>query len=471
MAEAIGVGPLPDQGTSVDAPRVLDERYELGERVGSGGMADVWRARDRRLQREVAVKILPAYSTGDERQRARLAREARALAASSHPNIVTVYDYGEANDGPDRVTPFLVMELVEGRDLARTLEETGPMPVRKAQELVGAVCAGVAHAHRAGVVHGDLKPANILMGPHGPKVGDFGVARILDEETGTTTVAATPSYAAPEVLRGERATFASDVYSAACILFHALTGKPPFAGNNAWEVASKHLEEPAPKIKRLRPDVSPEIAAAISRGMDKRPRWRYPDIASFAEAIGVQATVVTTPPVPVAVAGPNVEDDAARTQKVEGATPTPPVVERTEVISGIEPEPGVRGWLTPQRMLIPAVIALLAVVVFAFTRDGSAPPRTVPDVAGQVYTEAAAELRLEGYDVDVSFRPITEGKPGAVLETIPEAGTVLEGDANDVHLVVGVEAATPRPEVQPASGGGGGGGGGKGKGRKGRDRD
>ncbi len=249
-AEHFGIGARPHQ--------VLDDRYELVERVGAGGMAEVWSARDARLGRQVAVKVITGAM--DESKRRKFEREARALAAVSHPNIVRVFDYGEATAAGGNVVPYVVMELVDGPDLQRYLTDRGPLAVAEAQDVLGRILAAVEVAHVAGIVHGDLKPANIFMGSHGPKVGDFGVARILGEETGSTTVAATPTFAAPEVLKGERPTTASDVYSAGCLAYQLLAGRPPYEGTNAWEVASKHIEAPVSEDRQ-------------GRGQTCRPSW------------------------------------------------------------------------------------------------------------------------------------------------------------------------------------------------------
>ena len=276
-----------DERGALSGKRVLDDRYELIELVGTGGMAEVWKAHDRRLGRDVAVKILAGPATNDESRRRRIEREAKALAATNHPNIVAVYDYGEEEASPDgECLPYIVMELVDGPDLGRYVAEHGPLPVDETREIMSGVLAAVERAHVSGVVHGDLKPANVFIGPHGPKVGDFGVARILGQETGTTTVAATPTFAAPEVLRGERATPASDVYSAACLTYELLAGRAPYEGASGWEVAQKHFESPPPHVRRVRPDVPSDLDAAIYRGMEKRERKRFASAADFGDAIG-----------------------------------------------------------------------------------------------------------------------------------------------------------------------------------------
>src|SRR5439155_16856045 len=196
------------------------------------------------------------------------------------------YDYGEDSSGE----PFIVTELVDGPDLHRYVASAGAVPADRAVEIMRGVLSGIQVAHEAGIVHGDLKPANVLLSEDGPKVGDFGVARILEQETGTTTVAATPTFASPEVLKGERATPASDVYSAACLAFQLLTGRAPYDGANGWEVASQHLEAPVPHVREFT-NVSPELDATIHRGMSKEPHRRWPTAADFSRALLAESDV------------------------------------------------------------------------------------------------------------------------------------------------------------------------------------
>jgi hypothetical protein len=454
--------PMPGLGRG---RRILEERYELLERIGVGGMAEVWRALDSRLDREVAVKLLPATEAKEASRRHKIEREARALAATSHPNIVAVYDYGEAPapDGAEgEVVPYLVMELVEGPDLHRYLEDKGPLPLGETTELVGGILAAVHRAHEAGVVHGDLKPANVFISPHGPKVGDFGVARILDEETGTTTVAATPTFAAPEILKGERATTASDVYSVACLAFQALTGRPPFEGANAWDVASKHMEAPVPKVRKLRSDVPADLDGAIQKGMEKNPKRRFPDAASFAAAL---ASSVTKAADGVAVPG------AAATAAMPVSPDAPPVGEPTQALTTPRPNAARIAVLGPfagvwerlsrrtrgtvhrspnRRVLLLLLIPLLLLVAWLAMREPGPEMRELPDVVGERYQDAAAELRLEGFKVDVSFRPVTDDTVGRVIETIPAAEEQVAA-GSDVHMIAGALAPTPAPAVQPSA--------------------
>jgi predicted Ser/Thr protein kinase len=259
---------------------VIAERYELEELAGSGGMSSVFRARDRLLERSVALKILHAHYAEDEDTIERFRREARAVAQLSHPNIVTVIDRGE-EDGRQ----FIVFEYIDGQTLKEIVEERGPLPVREAVELAIGVAHGLAFAHANGLVHRDVKPQNVLLNGDGkPKVTDFGIARSLDVAgvTQTGTVLGTSHYIAPEQASGQPVDAQTDVYSLGAVLYELLTGAPPFDGENFVSVALKHLHEPAPSVLERRPDVPLRLAAAVDRALSKQPWDRFPTMDAFA---------------------------------------------------------------------------------------------------------------------------------------------------------------------------------------------
>src|SRR6266508_3840845 len=260
---------------------VIADRYELEKLVGTGGMSNVYCARDRLLERKVALKVLHPHYTEDEEYVARFRHEARAVAQLSHPHIVTVIDRGE-EDGQQ----FIVFEYVDGENLKQLVERTGPLPARRAVELALEVADALAFAHEHGLVHRDVKPQNVLLTPDGAaKVTDFGIARSLDVEHGVTqtgTVLGTSNYIAPEQASGDRAGPQSDVYSLGVVLFQLLTGRVPFDGENFVTVAMKHINEPAPSVTARRRDVPPRLAAAVSRALAKDPRDRFDSMDAFA---------------------------------------------------------------------------------------------------------------------------------------------------------------------------------------------
>jgi serine/threonine protein kinase len=260
---------------------VMAERYELEELVGSGGMSSVYRARDRLLERHVALKVLHHHFAEDDEYVERFRREARAVAQLTHPNIVTVIDRGEA-DG----SQYIVFEYVEGENLKQLLERSGPLPVQDALELALGIARALAFAHEHGLVHRDVKPQNVLLNGDGrPKVTDFGIARSLDIEHGFTqtgTVLGTSNYIAPEQASGNRVGVHTDVYSLGVVLFELLTGEVPFDGDNFVAVAMRHINEEAPSVLERRGDVPARVAAAIERALAKDPRDRFPSMDAFA---------------------------------------------------------------------------------------------------------------------------------------------------------------------------------------------
>jgi eukaryotic-like serine/threonine-protein kinase len=270
---------------------VLAYRYELEELVGTGGMSSVFRAHDRLLDRKVALKILHQQYSGDDDYVERFKREARSVAALSHPNVVTVIDRGEHED-----RQFIVFEYVEGENLKRLIERRGPAPVPNALELAIQIARGLAFAHQQGLIHRDVKPQNVLLNGDGrAKVTDFGIARSLNVQRGMTqtgTVLGTSDYIAPEQAQGKDVGEHTDVYSLGVVLYELLTGEVPFPGENFVAVAMRHINDPPPSVRQKRPEVPPRIEAAVQRAMAKDPAERFPTMADFGREL--EACMSTT---------------------------------------------------------------------------------------------------------------------------------------------------------------------------------
>jgi serine/threonine protein kinase len=283
---------------------VLAERYEVLDHLGSGGMASVWRGRDRRLNRDVAVKMLSEHLAADPGFRSRFEREALHIASLKHPNIVTVYDSGSEGD-----TYYIVMELVEGESLQAKLDATaGGLELELAERLGAEALSGLAHAHRKGIIHRDIKPANVLLTEEvTAKLADFGIARATDDAGRLTTTGSflgTPSYASPEQLSGLPVTAATDLYSIGCVIYQCLAGRPPFEAEIAAGVIAQHLQATPRSVREYRPETPPAVEATLLTALEKDPARRFSSAAEMRESLlgggvhrdgGQAASTVVTP--------------------------------------------------------------------------------------------------------------------------------------------------------------------------------
>jgi len=274
----------------VGAASVGDGRYRLERPLGHGGMGTVYVAHDVELDRPVAVKLLAESLAGDETFRRRFLREARLAARLSHPNVVAVYDAGEAQDG----RPYIVMELVDGS----TLEGRGPLPPREAVGLALQACRGLAHAHAAGLVHRDVKPHNLLLRTDGTlKVADFGIARAAEATalTQVGTVLGTAAYLAPEQATGGEVTPATDVYALGAVLYELLTGRPPYEPASLADLAERPEITP---VGELAPEVWPQLEDAVMRGLARNPAYRQPSADELAHELGAPTAPTRVEPAP-----------------------------------------------------------------------------------------------------------------------------------------------------------------------------
>jgi eukaryotic-like serine/threonine-protein kinase len=280
---------------------VVAGRYELEELVGSGGMSSVFRARDRVLERTVALKVLHRQLVDDEEYVERFRREAQMVAGLLHHNIVTVIDRGE-----DEGTPFIVFEHVGGENLKQLVEREGPLPIERALDLAIQIAHGLAFAHQNGYIHRDVKPQNVLLNGNGEaKVTDFGIARSLDLHRGVTQTGAvlgTSEYIAPEQAQGQHVDERTDVYSLGILVYELLTGELPFSGENFVAMAMQHINEPAPRVSERRPGIPPRLDAAVACALAKRPDDRFATMADFGRELegcladGSSPTMVLSPP-------------------------------------------------------------------------------------------------------------------------------------------------------------------------------
>ncbi|HVD85985.1 MAG TPA: protein kinase [Solirubrobacterales bacterium] len=280
----------------------LSGRYETGERLGTGGMSNVYKATDRILERTVAVKVLAEHLSDDERFVARFRREALAVAKLIHPNIVQVYD-----TGVDEGRHYIVMEYVEGRSGAQILQRSGPVEAEIAAEIGAQACAGLDYAHRRGIIHRDVKPGNLMIvgGPVGGgaqlavKLTDFGIARAIEQTriTQVGSVVGTAAYLAPEQVRGEEATPATDVYALGVVLYQFLTGRLPYEGSSLAELAVRQQNEKPLPPNTYNSEVPETLGAAVLRALEGDPNRRYASAEELATGLrlGLQGEDVTLP--------------------------------------------------------------------------------------------------------------------------------------------------------------------------------
>jgi serine/threonine protein kinase/beta-lactam-binding protein with PASTA domain len=293
----------------VNTQRVLNGRYELGELIGRGGMADVHKGVDARLGRTVAIKLLRPDLARDPQFQARFKREAQAVAALNHPSIVAIYDTGDhaVPGGPEDTVrvPYIVMEFVSGKTL-RDLIRAKEVSIDQAVEFTLGVLSALEYSHKAGIVHRDIKPANVMFCENSSsvKVMDFGIARAIADSSATMTqtqaVVGTAQYLSPEQARGETVDARSDLYSAACLLFEMLTARPPFIGDSPVSVAYQHVREIPEPASHFNPEVTPALDSVLAKALQKNRADRFQDAAAFRRALRAARNGI---PVPELLAG------------------------------------------------------------------------------------------------------------------------------------------------------------------------
>ncbi|MDT4913156.1 MAG: eukaryotic-like serine/threonine-protein kinase, partial [Pseudonocardiales bacterium] len=374
-------------------PRIAGGRYELGELIGYGGMAEVHRGRDTRLNREVAIKVLRPDLARDPAFLHRFRREAHSAAGLNHPSIVSVYDTGE-DTGPDGTTqPFIVMEFVEGRTLRDIVKGEGRLPVRRAMEVVADVCAALDFSHRNGIIHRDIKPANIMITPAGAvKVMDFGIARAVADNSATVTqtanVIGTAQYLSPEQARGETVDARSDVYSTGCVLYELVTGVPPFQGDSPVAVAYQHVRENPVVPSARNPEVPRVVDSIVMKALAKNQLNRYQSAGDMRQDL--QRALADQP-----VLAESIMTDAERTQFI-ARTPPPPVALRRTDYPPDEDDGRRTGliWAAVVVALLLVIGAAAYAIVFLGKDNNGTKTVSVPGtLTGKVPAAAEADIR------------------------------------------------------------------------------
>ncbi|MBX3031266.1 MAG: Stk1 family PASTA domain-containing Ser/Thr kinase [Chloroflexi bacterium] len=444
-----------------DVGHVLGSRYALVEMVGQGGMATIYRGRDTKLGRDVAIKVLRGEYGSDASFLARFQREAQAAAQLNHPNVVAVFDYGQ-----DPVGPYIVMELVTGGDLAGALRERGPLPPTVATSLGQQIADALHAAHARGIVHRDIKPSNVLLSTGGRvKVADFGIAQAFTDAQLTMTGVTMGSvhYFSPEQAKGEPVTSASDIYSAGLVLYEMLTGQRAYSGGTAAEVAMARLSGRIPSPVEQRPDVPAALDAIVRWCLQPDPRAR-PAAADLASALGrFLADPYGSSSYP-AVSQPTPATRAAATTRTGTATrsgprsPTPPTGHR-QAVPVSDPGGGGRlGWAAILLGLFVLVVAGVLLFLALLSDVGRPAPTTgpatptptatprptqlaVPRFVGLPVTTAIALADQLGLDLDEERRQTDEAAPGTVIDQRPAPGTMVS-PGRTVSLIIAQQADT-----------------------------
>ncbi len=399
--------------------RVLDGRYALEVLVGSGGMADVYRAKDQLLERTVAVKILHQQYENDKEFIERFQREAKAAARITHPNIVNVYDVGIAEG-----RHYIVMEYVPGRTLKERIKEEGPVPAAEALHIARQIAGALAQAHINNLVHCDIKPHNILVMPDGNvKVADFGIARAVTESTMTynDNIMGSVHYFSPEQARGTIITPKSDVYSLGVVLYEMLTGRIPFDGNTAVSIARKHLEEEPQPLRSLVPNIPPVVEALVTRMMAKDPALR-PDSRLLVQDItrAEQMMRGDTSAMPV------FDPEATRVLSPVEAQEIGAIAEAEEEAAAAEEKSFFRTKKFKFGLVFILLLGFFTGFFLSFGKFWSSVEITVPDVTGKQLTLARQILEDQHLRVTVAETFDASVPVGVVVSQTPEAGSTVK---------------------------------------------
>ncbi|KJX75931.1 Stk1 family PASTA domain-containing Ser/Thr kinase [Mycobacterium lepromatosis] len=415
----------------------LSDRYELGDILGFGGMSEVHLARDVRLHRDVAVKVLRADLARDPSFYLRFRREAQNAAALNHPSIVAIYDTGEAETSAGPL-PYIVMEYVDGATLRDIVHTDGPMPPQQAIEIVADTCQALNFSHQNGIIHRDIKPANIMISTtNAVKVMDFGIARAIADSTNVTQTAAvigTAQYLSPEQARGDSVDARSDIYSLGCVLYEILTGEPPFIGDSPVSVAYQHVrEDPTPPSQRHE-GISVDLDAVVLKALAKNPENRYQTASEMrADLIRVHSG---QPP-----EAPKVLTDADRSSLLSSGAGSFGGL-RADAPSRQSLDEIERGGSIGHWVAVVAVLAVLTIAVVAAFNifGGNTREVQVPDVRGQISADAISALQNRGFKTRALQKPDSTIPPDHVISTNPGANALMgAGDEITINISTGPE--------------------------------
>lgn len=422
-------------------PRQLSDRYELGEILGFGGMSEVHLARDQRLHRDVAVKVLRADLARDPSFYLRFRREAQNAAALNHPAIVAVYDTGEA-ETPAGPLPYIVMEYVDGVTLRDIVHTEGPMTPKRAIEVIADACQALNFSHQNGIIHRDVKPANIMISSanNAVKVMDFGIARALADSgnsvTQTAAVIGTAQYLSPEQARGDPVDARSDVYSLGCVLYEMLTGEPPFTGDSPVSVAYQHVREDPTAPSERHEGISPDLDAVVLKALTKNPENRYQTAAEMRTDL-VRVHNGEAPEAPKVLTGAERSSMMSSSGHLGGPRTDPLPRQNFDESDRDRSNGSVGRWVA-----VVAVLAVLTIVVTIAinTFGGATRSVAVPDVRGLSSADAIVALQNKGFRTRTQQKPDSQILPDHVISTDPVAvSSAGAGDEITINVSTGPE--------------------------------
>ena len=465
-------------------PQVLAGRYEIRDLIGRGGMAEVHLGYDKRLSRIIAIKLLRSDIAGDPTFQARFRREAQSAAALNHPTIVAVYDSGEEEittpNGSTRSVPYIVMEYVEGHTVRELLGDGEAVPIPEAVEITTGVLDALEYSHRAGIVHRDIKPGNIMLTSTGAvKVMDFGIARAMEDSSATVTqthaVVGTAQYLSPEQARGEIVDARSDLYSTGCLLYELLTGQPPFTGDSAVAIAYQHVREIPKPPSSLAADVPESLDRVVLKALAKTRDDRYQDAAHMrTELLAAERGM--------AVSAPATDTWQSTTAMPSATAPSPAVPAPPP--SAAPPQAGPekaaedkrprRRWWVWLLLIILLILAGTLIGMFASGRFPGGKPSptpsptataaTVPDVSGMSEDDAKTAIEDLGLTFvkgdDVSSDTVDEGlavssDPGAGTSAVLGADVTVSFSSGSATVkvpdVTGMTQSEARKEIENAN--------------------
>lgn len=406
----------------------INDRYEIIKSIGEGGMANVYLGYDEILDRDVAVKVLRGDLSNDEKFVRRFQREALSASSLSHPNIVEMYDVGEDNG-----LYYIVMEYVEGKTLKQLLKRRGNLTLSEAIDIMLQLTDGMAHAHDSYIIHRDLKPQNIMIQDDGQvKITDFGIAMALNSTqlTQTNSVMGSVHYLPPEQASGKGSTIKSDIYSLGIIFYELLTGKLPFKGDNAVEIALKHMRDPIPSLKEDNPNIPQSIENTILKATAKNPKNRYDDAKSMHDDLLTVLDEERMDEDPLVYKYPEHESENTKRirklEELENETDDEQIAEKID--DEDQKDKKNKKIIIILSCVLGALILIFTTVFFIIPHFTKAKTVTVPSVKGLTVSKATDKLEDLGLEVNTKIKTVSDKKvdKGRIVKTDPEKGKVVK---------------------------------------------